>query len=142
VGVCPNWLDRALDGSYESCLYTGALGARHKHGLAAESGSRGSSAPPAAARDVAEFVVLLACPLGPIPLAARGLAAVLARAGPAGAVVDEHPGRRRRRGPAPAAAGADPYSRMVARIRDLQDESTVSWQRGLLGFAAGLLISS
>jgi hypothetical protein len=35
--------------------------------------------------DMAEFVVLLACPLGPIPLAARGLAAVLARAGPAGA---------------------------------------------------------
>ncbi len=35
--------------------------------------------------DVAEFVTLLTCPLGPIPLAARGLAAVLARAGPAGA---------------------------------------------------------
>jgi len=33
---------------------------------------------------VAESVVLLACPLGPIPLAARGLAAVLARAGPRG----------------------------------------------------------
>jgi hypothetical protein len=41
---------------------------------------------------VAEFVVLLACPLGPVPLAARGLAAVLARAGPAGAVVDVQPG--------------------------------------------------
>jgi hypothetical protein len=40
--------------------------------------------------DVAEFAVLLACPAGPVPLAARGLAAVLARAGPAGAVVD-HP---------------------------------------------------
>jgi hypothetical protein len=34
-----------------------------------------------------EFVVRLACPLGPDPLAARGLAAVLARAGPAGAVL-------------------------------------------------------
>jgi hypothetical protein len=34
--------------------------------------------------DVAEFVVQLAYPLGPIPLAARGLAAVLARAGPTG----------------------------------------------------------
>lgn len=43
--------------------------------------------------DVAGFVVLLACPLGPIPLAARGLTAVLARAGPAGAVVDGRPGR-------------------------------------------------
>jgi hypothetical protein len=32
--------------------------------------------------DVAELVTLVACPLGPIPLAARGLAAVLARAGP------------------------------------------------------------
>jgi hypothetical protein len=89
----------------------------------AELISMGSSAPPAAARDVAESVVLLACPLGPIPLAARGLAAVLARAGPAGAVVDEHPGRRRRRGSAPAAAEADPRPRVVARIRDLQDES-------------------
>jgi hypothetical protein len=35
--------------------------------------------------DVAQFVVLLTCPLGPVPLAARGLAAVLARAVPAGA---------------------------------------------------------
>jgi hypothetical protein len=35
--------------------------------------------------NLAEFVVLLACPLGPIPLAARGLAAVLARVGPSGA---------------------------------------------------------
>jgi hypothetical protein len=34
--------------------------------------------------DVAELVVLLTCPLGPIPLAARGLAAVLARVDPAG----------------------------------------------------------
>jgi hypothetical protein len=34
--------------------------------------------------DVAESVALLMCPLGPIPLAARGLTAVLARAGPAG----------------------------------------------------------
>jgi hypothetical protein len=34
---------------------------------------------------VAKSVVLLACPAGPVPLAARGLAAVLARAGPAGA---------------------------------------------------------
>src|SRR5205085_2622587 len=34
-----------------------------------------SSAPPAAAREVAESVVLLTCPLGPIPRAARGLAA-------------------------------------------------------------------
>jgi hypothetical protein len=33
---------------------------------------------------VAEAVVRLACPLGPVPLAARGLAAVLARAVPAG----------------------------------------------------------
>jgi hypothetical protein len=33
---------------------------------------------------VVEFVVLRACPLGPVPLAARGLAAVLARAGPGG----------------------------------------------------------
>jgi hypothetical protein len=48
--------------------------------------------------DGAEFVVLLACPLGPIPLAARGLAAVLARAGPAGAVVGTHPADRRGRG--------------------------------------------
>ena len=40
---------------------------------------------------MAEFVVLLACPLGPIPLAARGLPAVLARAGPAGAVVKSAP---------------------------------------------------
>jgi len=29
---------------------------------------------------VVEFVVLRACPCGPVPLAARGLAAVLARA--------------------------------------------------------------
>jgi hypothetical protein len=36
--------------------------------------------------DVAESVDLLACPLGPILLAARGLTAALARAGPAGAV--------------------------------------------------------
>src|SRR6476619_7737996 len=35
--------------------------------------------------DVAESVVLLACPAEPVPLAARGLAAVLARASPAGA---------------------------------------------------------
>jgi len=35
------------------------------------------------------------CPLGPIPLAARGLTAVLARAGTAGPVVDERPGLRR-----------------------------------------------
>jgi hypothetical protein len=48
---------------------------------------------------VAESVVLLTCPLGPIPLAARGLAAVLARAGLAGAVVDELPA---------AADGEDP----------------------------------
>lgn len=42
--------------------------------------------------DVAECVVLLACPLGPVPLAARGLAAVLASAGPgAGVVVDGRP---------------------------------------------------
>jgi hypothetical protein len=41
--------------------------------LFAELGSMGSSAPPAAARAMAESVVLLACPLGPIPLAARGL---------------------------------------------------------------------
>jgi hypothetical protein len=34
---------------------------------------------------VAEYVVLLACPLGPIPRAARGLTAVLAWVGPAGA---------------------------------------------------------
>jgi hypothetical protein len=40
---------------------------------------------------MAEFLGLLTCPLGPIPLAARGLPAVLARAG---AVVDEHPDRR------------------------------------------------
>jgi hypothetical protein len=33
---------------------------------------------------VAGSVGSLACPAGPIPLAARGLAAVLARAGPAG----------------------------------------------------------
>jgi hypothetical protein len=38
--------------------------------------------------DVAGCVVLLACLLGPVPLAARGLPAVLARAGPLGAVVD------------------------------------------------------
>jgi hypothetical protein len=37
-----------------------------------------SSAQPAAAR-VAGFVVLLVCPLGPIPRAARSLSAVLAR---------------------------------------------------------------
>ena len=37
--------------------------------------------------DMAESVVLVRCPLVPIPLAARGLAAVLARAGPAGALV-------------------------------------------------------
>jgi hypothetical protein len=51
--------------------------------------------------DVAEFIALPACPLGPIPLAARGLAAVLARAGPAGAVVDGRPGLRTRRGERP-----------------------------------------
>ena len=34
--------------------------------------------------DVAESVVLLACPLGPIPPTARGLAAVLARDRPGG----------------------------------------------------------
>jgi hypothetical protein len=33
--------------------------------------------------EVVEFVLLRACPLGPVPLAARGLVAVLARAGPA-----------------------------------------------------------
>jgi hypothetical protein len=38
--------------------------------------------------DVAGCVVLLACLLGPVPLAARGLPAVLARAGSVGAVVD------------------------------------------------------
>jgi hypothetical protein len=42
--------------------------------------------------DVSESLVLLVCPLGPIPLAARGLAAVLARVGPAGAVVDANSG--------------------------------------------------
>jgi hypothetical protein len=36
-------------------------------------------------------------PAGPIPLAARGLAAVLARAGPAGAVIVANPGSRTRR---------------------------------------------
>jgi hypothetical protein len=36
---------------------------------------------------MAESVVLVACPLVPIPLAARGLAAVLAGVGPAGALV-------------------------------------------------------
>ena len=41
--------------------------------------------------DVVELVVFLACPLGPAPLAARGLAAVLARAGPAGTAVDANP---------------------------------------------------
>jgi hypothetical protein len=55
--------------------------------------------------DVAEFVVLLTCPLGPDPLAARGLTAVLTRAGPAGAVVDDHPDRRTRRGPGGCPAG-------------------------------------
>jgi hypothetical protein len=42
----------------------------------------------AAARHVAEFVVCSPA-RRPIPLAARGLAAVLARVGPAGAVVDK-----------------------------------------------------
>jgi len=37
--------------------------------------------------EMVDSVVRLACPLGPIPRAARGLAAVLARAGPAGAMV-------------------------------------------------------
>jgi hypothetical protein len=51
---------------------------------------------------VAEFVVLLASPLGPIPLAARGLPAVLAGVGPAGAVVESAPA---------AAVDADPRGR-------------------------------
>ena len=34
--------------------------------------------------DVAGFVALVTCPLGPLPHAARGLTAVLARFGPAG----------------------------------------------------------
>lgn len=43
-------------------------------------------APPSATRHVAKLVVRLACLLGPAPLAARGLAAVLARAGPAAGI--------------------------------------------------------
>ena len=42
---------------------------------------------------LAESIVLLTCPAGPIPLAARGLAAVLARAGPAGAGGDRQTSR-------------------------------------------------
>ncbi len=45
----------------------------------------------------AELRQNLTCPLGPIPLAARGLTAVLARAGPAGAVVYPNPGLRNAR---------------------------------------------
>ena len=45
----------------------------------------GIKTPPAAARRWLGLLPLLACPPGPIPLAARGLAAVLARAGPTGA---------------------------------------------------------
>jgi hypothetical protein len=56
----------------------------------AETASKGSSAA-YAARDVAGFVALLTHPFGPVPLAARGLAAVLARAGPAGLVVAAKP---------------------------------------------------
>jgi hypothetical protein len=41
-------------------------------------------APPAAARTWLGSVVLVTCPLGPLPHAARGLTAVLARFGPAG----------------------------------------------------------
>jgi hypothetical protein len=53
------------------------------HGVAAEFGSMGSSAPPTAARPLFGLVPPVTFPLGPNPLAARGLAAVLARAGPA-----------------------------------------------------------
>jgi hypothetical protein len=45
-----------------------------------QAGLRGTGA------DVTGLVVLLTCPLGPDPLASRGLAAVLAQAGTAGAV--------------------------------------------------------
>jgi hypothetical protein len=48
----------------------------------AELASNGSSSAACGDADVAECVVLLACPSGRFPLAARGLAAVLAR-GPA-----------------------------------------------------------
>lgn len=41
-------------------------------------------APPTGGVGVAELLVLLVCPFGPVPLAARGLAAVLARAASAG----------------------------------------------------------
>jgi hypothetical protein len=55
--------------------------------------------------EVAEFGALLTCPLGPIPLAARGLAAVLARAGPAGA-----------RGHRQPRAAAQPLSNWCAQV--------------------------
>ena len=51
----------------------------------AEYALNGFKTPPTAARTWPRWVFALACPLGPIPLAARGLAAVLARAARAGA---------------------------------------------------------
>jgi hypothetical protein len=90
-------------------MYLPHTDTRLLHSVVAETASNGIKAACGGAH-VAESVVLLACPLGPVPLAARGLAAVLARAGPAGAVVDEHPGR----------AGAD-QCQVLARIRDLQE---------------------
>jgi hypothetical protein len=47
----------------------------------AELSSMGSESAACGGTVVAESVVLLAYPLGPIPLAARGLVAVLARTG-------------------------------------------------------------
>ena len=55
--------------------------------VTAEFGSMGSRRLPRSSTRVAESVIRFACPLGPVPLAARGLTAVLARAAPAGALV-------------------------------------------------------
>jgi len=67
--------------------YTTRYAALHSglHSVAAEYASMGSRAPAAPARAWAGLRCFLTCPAGPAPLAARGLAAVLARAGPAGA---------------------------------------------------------
>ncbi|MGH8623931.1 MAG: hypothetical protein ACREYC_01195, partial [Gammaproteobacteria bacterium] len=53
----------------------------------------------------------LACPLGPIPLAARGLAAVLARVGPGGRTGSPGNAGRRGRASLPHAAALEQETR-------------------------------
>jgi hypothetical protein len=71
--------------------------------------------------DVADWVRQLACPLGPIPLAARGLAAVLARAGSGGRAGSlrrrrlwDRPWRPAPRGPGPWVRPMRPWGSALA----------------------------